>query len=71
MYLNFDDIRLSGFSESDYEVLITLFPKQRKEVIYLFDEIQLAPVWERFLRRMHDNGASIVLLDQTVLSSAM
>ncbi len=61
VYLNFDDIRLSGFSESDYEVLITIFSKQRKEVIYLFDEIQLAPVWERFLRRMHDNGANIVV----------
>lgn len=61
VYLNFDDIRLSGFSESDYEVLITIFSKQHKDAIYLFDEIQLAPVWERFLRRMHDSGANIVV----------
>lgn len=61
IYLNFDDIRLSRFSEPDYEVLINIFSKQSKDTVYLFDEIQIAPAWERFLRRMHDNGANLIV----------
>ncbi len=59
--MNFDDIRLSRFSEADYEALFTIFTKESKDSVYLFDEIQLAPVWERFLRRMHDTGANLVV----------
>lgn len=60
-YINFDDIRLTGFTESDYDLLLTIFSRSKDSSIYLFDEIQLAPGWERYLRRLHDMGCNIVI----------
>lgn len=60
-YINFDDIRLTSFAESDYDILLTIFSGSKSSSIFLFDEIQLAPGWERYLRRLHDQGYSIVI----------
>ncbi|MCK4505218.1 MAG: ATP-binding protein [Candidatus Aegiribacteria sp.] len=60
-YINFDDLRLTSFSESDYDIFLTIFSKSKKSSIFLFDEIQLAPAWERYLRKLHDLGYNIVI----------
>ncbi len=60
-YINFDDLRLTSFNESDYDILLTIFNKVKKSSIFLFDEIQLAPAWERYLRKLHDLGYNIVV----------
>ncbi len=60
-YINFDDLRLTSFNESDYDILLTIFNKAKKSSTFLFDEIQLAPAWERYLRKLHDLGYSIVV----------
>ncbi|HRW77393.1 MAG TPA: ATP-binding protein [Candidatus Sabulitectum sp.] len=61
IYLSFDDLRLSSFSNDDYGTLLSLFSKTGPGNIILFDEIQMAPEWERFLRRLHDMGRTIVV----------
>ena len=60
-YVNFDDIRLTSFTESDYDILLNIFSRPNSSSIFLFDEIQLAPGWERYLRRLHDLGYNIVV----------
>lgn len=61
VYMNFDDIRLSGFSGGDYETLLSILSLAREGTVFLFDEIQMAPSWERFARRMHDIGRTLVI----------
>ncbi len=79
VYVNFEDDRLfpltpgdlQDFLESYYE----LYPEKKKETVYFFlDEIQNAPQWEKFLRRILDTekcrvfitGSSSKLLSKEV-----
>ena len=59
-YVNFDDERFIDFSVRDfqtmYELLIELFGEKET---FLFDEIQNIEGWERFVRRLHDDGKKI------------
>lgn len=61
-FVNFEDERLSNFRMEDFEllheVLISLFGEKK---IFLFDEIQNVPGWERFVRRLHDQGYKFIL----------
>lgn len=61
-YVNFDDDRLVDFELADFqmllEVLVELFGEEKT---YFFDEIQNIPGWERFIRRLHDQGHKIYL----------
>ncbi len=56
-YFNFEDERLLNFEPSDfnhlYEVFLELFGTRK---IFFFDEIQNAPKWELFIRRMQEAG---------------
>src|SRR3989304_8191029 len=56
-YFNFEDERLINFKVADfqklYEALAELEGERR---IFFFDEIQNIGGWERFVRRMHDEG---------------
>lgn len=56
-YLSFEDERLINFEINDfnavYELFVELFGEKK---IFFFDEIQNVTGWERFVRRMHDNG---------------
>ena len=56
-YFNFEDERLINFDVQDfnllYEVLIEIFGKKK---VFFFDEIQNIKGWERFVRRMQDEG---------------
>ncbi|MDP2630308.1 MAG: ATP-binding protein [Candidatus Uhrbacteria bacterium] len=61
-FINFEDERLLNFSVGDfdflYETLISLFGEKKT---FLFDEIQNVPQWERFVRRMHDQGYKFIV----------
>lgn len=61
-FVNFEDERLLNFSVSDfdflYETLISLFGEKKT---FLFDEIQNVPQWERFIRRLHDQGYKFIV----------
>jgi len=65
-YVNFDDDRLIKFSVEDfqemYELMIELFGEKD---IFFFDEIQNIKGWERFVRRIHDEGKKIGWKDGT------
>lgn len=56
-YLNFEDDRFLGFQPEDatllYQTLVEVFGERR---IFLVDEIQNIPGWERFVRRFIDMG---------------
>ncbi|OGN62704.1 MAG: hypothetical protein A3F09_02250 [Chlamydiae bacterium RIFCSPHIGHO2_12_FULL_49_11] len=61
-YLNFDDERLIQFKVEDFqmllEVLIELFGEQST---FYFDEIQNIEGWERFIRRLYEQGKKIYI----------
>lgn len=61
-FVNFEDERLLNFQVTDFdllhETLISLFGEKK---IFLFDEIQNAPQWERFVRRLHDQGYKFIV----------
>jgi hypothetical protein len=61
-YINFDDERLLKFEVADFELLHeTLIAIQGEKKIWLLDEIQNVPGWERFVRRMHDSGHKLIV----------
>lgn len=61
-YFNFDDERLVQFQLSDFqtllEVFIELFGDQSR---FYFDEIQNIEGWERFVRRLYEQGKKIYI----------
>lgn len=61
-FVNFEDERLLNFQVSNFdtlhETLISLFGEKK---IFLFDEIQNVPEWERFVRRLHDQGYKFIV----------
>ena len=61
-FVNFEDERLINFQVQDFdflhETLISLFGKKK---IFLFDEVQNVPGWERFVRRLHDQGYKFIV----------
>lgn len=62
LYINFDDDRLLDFSLADFPGLMLVFEKLWPGTKTLFiDEIQNVPSWERFIRRIHDEGYKVFL----------
>jgi predicted AAA+ superfamily ATPase len=62
LYINFDDDRLMDFSLPDFPALMLIFEKTSPGVKVLFiDEIQNVAGWERFIRRIHDEGYKVFL----------
>jgi len=61
LYLSFDDDRLVGIGVEQLGFLLEEFYRRypalrgRQSVLWLFDEIQLVPSWERFVRRAMDS----------------
>lgn len=83
VYLNFEDDRLQPIEPSELDLVLRcqreLFAAARQGRLYLFlDEVQNAPGWERWVRRLHDSedisifvtGSSSALLTRD-LSTAM
>jgi len=62
LYINFDDDRLMDFTVADFPVLMLVFEKTLPGIKTLFiDEIQNVSGWERFIRRIHDEGYKVFL----------
>jgi uncharacterized protein len=62
LYINFDDDRLMDFTVADFPTLMLVFEKTTPGVKTLFiDEIQNVAGWERFIRRIHDEGYKVFL----------
>lgn len=61
-FVNFEDERLLNFEVKDFdllhETLISLFGEKKT---FLFDEIQNVSEWERFVRRLHDQGYKFIV----------
>jgi uncharacterized protein len=60
-YVTFDDERLINFIVDDFQDLITILHKRSASKVLFFDEIQNIPLWERFVRRIHDQGYKLFL----------
>lgn len=83
LYFNFDDERLAGVTASDLSSLVEeyyqLHPDWRdaRRALFLLDEIQGVPEWERFARRLLDtekmelflSGSSARMLSREVATS--
>lgn len=61
-YINFDDDRLLEFSLGDFSTLMLVYEKisPGTKVIFI-DEIHNIAGWERFIRRIHDDGYKVFL----------
>lgn len=61
-YLNFDDERLIRFEVQDFQVLLEVFMELfGKQSTFYFDEIQNIDRWERFIRRLYEQGNKIFI----------
>jgi hypothetical protein len=59
IYLNFEDERLLPLKKQDLDLILEayyeLYPENKGEKLYVFfDEIQVAPYWQHFVRRLYD-----------------
>lgn len=59
LYVNFEDERILPFRQEDWEILLEayfeLYPENLNKNLYLFlDEVQVAPLWEKFVRRISE-----------------
>jgi hypothetical protein len=82
-YINFEDERLAGLTVQDLSILLEeyyrRFPTFRgsQTVTWCFDEIQVVPGWERFVRRLLDSekveifvsGSSAALLSREIATA--
>jgi len=83
LYFSFEDERLAGMESSDLEIVVEEFyrlhPQLRdhQRAVLFFDEIQVVPGWELFIRRLLDtenaeifiSGSSSRLLSREVATS--
>lgn len=61
-YFNFDDERLIKFSVDDFQMLLEIFIELfGKQSTFYFDEIQNIEGWERFIRRLYEQGNKIFI----------
>lgn len=60
-YVNFDDDRLADFTVKDFQQLMIVLQKKYQSQIIFLDEIQNITGWERFVRRIHDEGYKIFI----------
>jgi predicted AAA+ superfamily ATPase len=82
IYINFEDDRLFPLELKDLQYFIEgyyeMFPENKQEKVYFFfDEIQVIPQWELFVRRIYDkekvqlflSGSSSKLLSSEIATS--
>lgn len=58
-YLNFDDERLIDFKVEDFENLMIVWQKKYRAKVIFLDEIQNVKNWERFVRRIFEEGYKV------------
>jgi predicted AAA+ superfamily ATPase len=71
-YLHFEDPRLAGFENDDFNRLSNEIVKRNPSVLF-FDEIQLLENWELFVRHKLDEGYKVVITgsNATLLSKEL
>jgi predicted AAA+ superfamily ATPase len=72
--INFDDERLTSFRIDDFEKLYDAFHELfNAEKTWFFDEIQLIDGWERFVRRLNNEGHKVFITgsNATMLSAEL
>ena len=60
LYLNFEDPRLYEFEPNDFLRLDEVIKDSETKVL-LFDEIQIIPEWEKYVRQKLDEGYRLVV----------
>lgn len=60
IYLNFDDIRLSGFDAGDLTRLHREIEKRKIKVLF-FDEIQVVEGWEKYINQLLREGYKVFI----------
>lgn len=61
-YINFDDDRLVNFTVADFQILYEIFVEMFGiQKTFYFDEIQNILGWERFVRRLHEQGNKVFI----------
>ncbi len=60
LYLNFEDPRLYGFDIKDFVRLDRIINDVGTDML-LFDEIQIIPEWERYVRQKLDEGMKLII----------
>ncbi len=60
LYLNFEDPRLYEFGNTDF-VRLDEAIKERNSKVLMFDEIQIIPEWERYVRQKLDEDYKLVI----------
>jgi predicted AAA+ superfamily ATPase len=73
-YFNFEDERLLQFSVDDFNLLYETFIELLgPSTIFFFDEIQVIPQWEAFVRRMYNKGCKFFITgsNSSMLSKEM
>lgn len=60
LFLNFEDPKLTGFDLKDFNRLDEIIKEQDLRNVY-FDEIQIVPEWERYIRALHDENYPVFL----------
>ena len=58
-YINFDDERLINFDVENFNDLMLIYKKRFKAKVIFIDEVQNIPAWERFVRRIYDEGYKV------------
>lgn len=58
-YINFEDDRLINFRVEDFAQLMLVFKKMFSAKTIFMDEVQNVPGWERFVRRLYEEGYKI------------
>ena len=73
-YFNFEDERLLNFTVDDFNLLYETFIELLgPSNIFFFDEIQVIPQWEAFVRRMYNKGCKFFIAgsNSSMLSKEM
>ncbi len=60
-YITFDDERLINFRVSDFNSMMIELNKYYQSQTILIDEVQNVEGWERFVRRLHDEGKKVFI----------
>ncbi|MFI3314470.1 MAG: ATP-binding protein [Rikenellaceae bacterium] len=60
IYLNFDDIRLSGFDISDFMRLDAIIKSHKIDVLFFY-EIQIIEGWERYINQLLREGYKVFI----------
>lgn len=66
-FINFDDERLVNFELSDFQTLMLVFRKMGEFSFIFLDEIQNIDSWERFVRRIYDEGYHVYITGSNAL----